>query len=154
MHFRKEFLPYLIVIVIVFVIISTVFYFSLFRRDNKVPTPRQSASPKSSVSFYPQPSVQDIENLDFHPDSSTVVQTIDTNSQQMLNKDKALGDLLPKLPYKGNFFSLEYNYQINSFIATLSASNQSQANEELDQFLKSNQIQNRDWLYNLKINNQ
>lgn len=148
MHFRKEFLPYFLIIGFVFTILATVFYFSFFGR--KIPTPpvKPSASPVSI--FSPRPQEIDTENLQYHPDASTIVQTIDDSSQKMLDKDVAIGHILTKLPYKGNFFTLEYSYQTNAFTITLSADNQTQANQEFDQFLKSNKIENRNWLYNLK----
>lgn len=147
MTFRKEFLPYFLIIGVVFVIISTAFYFTLF---NPRPKSQPSATPKPSI-FSPQSQEIDSQNLRYHPDSSTVVQTIDESSQKMLDKDAAIGKLLSKLPYEGNLFTLEYSYQSNVFTLSLSPSNQSQANQEFDQFLKSNSIENRNWLYNLKV---
>lgn len=152
MHFRKELVPYFLVIGFTFIILSTVFYLSFFGTKTQPPIINPSAS--SIAVFSPKPQEVDSENLQFHPDSSTKAQTIDAASQKMLDKDASIGNLLPKLPYKGSFFTLEYNYQTNSFTVTLSASNQIQANQELDQFLKSSQIENRNWLYNLKINTQ
>lgn len=153
MHFKKEFLPYFLVIGIIFIIISSAFYFSFVGKPAQKLQPSPSVSPKPTI-FSPRTQDIDSQNLQYHPDSSTKVQTIDDASQKMLDKDAAIGNLLSKLPYKGTFFSLEYSYQANAFTVNLPASNQAQANQEFDQFLKDNKIESRNWLYNLKTINQ
>jgi hypothetical protein len=152
MSFKKELLPYFIIIGIVAIIIFTAFYFSFFRSTSK-PQPLASIPPKVTT-FSPPPQDIDTQNLQYHPDSNIIAQTTDQASQQMIERDAAIGELISQLPYRGNFFTLEYSYETNSFTLTLSFSNQLQGNQEFDQFLKSNNIENINWLYNLKIVNQ
>jgi hypothetical protein len=151
MRFNKEFLPYLIIIIIAFVVIVTFFYLTFFNRQ-----PSSTAKPSTSpTKVLPSktPEIIDTPNLEYHPDTDTKVQFIDEDFQKTLAKDSAIGTLISKLPYQGTLFSLEYSYQTNSFTLNLKSSSLNQANSEFEEFLKSNQIQNRNWLYNLKTNN-
>lgn len=146
---KKSLILHLLIITFISMIFFSFIFLSFFRPTQ--PTPQPSFSTKPSL-ILPSPQI-DTENLQFHPDENIVAQTTDQEAQEMLDKDATIGQLLPKLPYQGTFFSLEYDYSTNIFTVNFSASNQAQANQEFDQFLKSNQIQNKNWLYNLKIDN-
>lgn len=82
------------------------------------------------------------------------IEKIDQQQKEFLNHESIVGQLLHKLPYTGRNFSLAYDYYTNTYTATISSSNTTQGNVELDQFLKTNGIENRSWIRKLVINYQ
>ncbi len=154
MPFRKEFIGYFIVIGVVLLIIVSFTFFSLFNQNNST-SPTVSPVPISSTAQV-NPSLSplqvDTSNLEFHPNSSVIAQTIAPSAQQLLDKDTLIGNLIQNLPHVGVSFNLEYDYATNVFTVNLSKNNLTQANEEFDNYLKQNQVENRNWLYNLKTN--
>lgn len=60
-------------------------------------------------------------------------------------------NLINKLPYSGNNFSLFYSFSTNQFTLYINPNNQSEGNSEFDSFLKSNDVADRSWIQNLVI---
>jgi hypothetical protein len=71
--------------------------------------------------------------------------------KEFFKRQNLIGQLTDLLPYKGSSFSLAYSLEKNTFEAKISKNSQSRGLEELDQFLKRNQIESKDWIKNLVI---
>ncbi len=97
-------------------------------------------------------------------DEKTSVQTQPTTSQAVPNKyywtqknreaskkSSAVGDLIDKLPYKGEDFSMSYDINEDIFTVLLNSGNIASANKEFDLFLSGNNIGDRGWISNLVI---
>lgn len=65
-----------------------------------------------------------------------------------------VSQLIKKLPYIGNNFSLSYSFSTNKFTLVLKKDQETAGNQEFDSFLNDNQIQNRSWFNNLIIKSQ
>lgn len=96
----------------------------------------------------PQPSPVDYLN---GPQENTPYQEISKEDQEILDQDSLIGDLILKLPYEGQYFTFSYSFETNSFTLAFDQDNEDRANTEFDNFLKSNNIQDRSWFNDLRI---
>lgn len=85
------------------------------------------------------------------PSPGSVSQTSTPESEEAAGRSEILGELLNRLPFEGQYFSLNYDFSTNAFTATFNSKELARANREFDEFLKQNNVPSRDWLYNLKI---
>lgn len=147
---RTNLIVYFLAILLVFIVLVTAAFFSFrdsFRREAR---PLPASSPEATpVRLLPE--VIDQDNLQFHPTEGVPAQKITEEDKKIFNKDRLIGQLIKKLPYQGQLFKLEYDYSNNSFTVSLDNSDSAKANSELGAFLKDNQIENRNWLYNLEV---
>lgn len=60
-----------------------------------------------------------------------------------------IGKLVEILPYQGKLFSLSYDYSKDSFTLYLNKNDQQGAEKEFEAFLKTNDMQGKNWLQNL-----
>jgi hypothetical protein len=75
-----------------------------------------------------------------------------STDQKILNEQgAAVSALILKTPYKGNGFSLDFNFTTGRFILILNSNNLVGANSEFDNFLKQNGVQSRTWFTNLDV---
>lgn len=91
------------------------------------------------------------QNNSNKPQPGATYDVITEQSQKQLDKDTAIGLLIKKLPYNGQKFTLKYSIDGNQFVVGFKRMEQVEALKELDNFLKSNNIQDQNWLYNLKL---
>jgi hypothetical protein len=66
----------------------------------------------------------------------------------------SISALIGKLPYQGTYFSLSYDFASDSFLLSLSTTNQTQGEMEFENFLKQNGVLDKNWLENLTTNLQ
>ncbi|EKD84573.1 MAG: hypothetical protein ACD_38C00193G0002 [uncultured bacterium] len=102
------------------------------------PIPVFNPSPASSV-------------LDSRPVGGESYQKVTKDDLDQFRKDSLVSKLIKMLPYTGTNFSLEYDYSTNRFFYALTSGQEARGNEELDLFLKNNQVESRTWLKNLML---
>ena len=101
---------------------------------------------------YTQPSIAPyVEQNDYSPSYIQKAEEINKSEQGVIEKDQAVGSLLSKLPYKGSYFSLTFDYTTADFVVELNKSHLAEANQEFDAFLLKNGVQTRSWIKNLVI---
>lgn len=136
----------------IFILAGATILFALFTLVFMQLQPTPIPSPAPIPFFSPSPTSPSATSSSFIPRPNPDIK-YDLSDDEILRRDALVGQLLNKLPYSGTNFSLEYNYSNGQFIATLKT-NQEASNKELDDFLKSNQIENRSWLNNLIVRTQ
>lgn len=117
---------------------------------------------KSNESIYTEisPTITPIEgannntqlNLpDENPDYKKSVEIINTTEAPILIQEEKVGKLLDILPYKGQYFQMENDYQKNQIIVTIQKNKQNEGNTELTGFLQKNEINDQSWIRNLVV---
>lgn len=105
-----------------------------------IPTLFQSSSSKSST-----------VTEDLVPAQSTNYQTerqeIATEEKETLTRESAIGMLLKKLPYSGTNFKMEHDYGKVQYVVTIPQAREKEGNEELDAFLKENNVADKSWFH-------
>ncbi len=87
------------------------------------------------------------------PAQGQTYQTTTNEDQKQLIRDTALADLLSVLPYKGQFFSLDFSYSDNYFKLTYTPSDKKLAEDEFNVFLRSKGIE-KEWIDQLETNGE
>lgn len=118
-----------------------------------IPKPPPPPGPEPIVTFSPSPAGFPQTNA-IRPQGGEKYQSLSDNDQNQLRKDELVGELIKKLPHRGTTFTFIYEISINQFLLSLPAGREESGNIEFDQFLKNNQIENRDWLKNLTIKSE
>jgi hypothetical protein len=93
---------------------------------------------------------QDLDKAPFHTNSMIVL----PEDKDRLQKEGILGNLIKKLPYDGKYFSLDYDYENDSFNLSIDAGNRLIAEEELKLFLNLNKISGKEVLQNLNTSSR
>lgn len=137
-----------ILIVSIFVLTLTL----LLNPQTSTPQPTPNSSPRQPSSIIPITQPIPAEEPGYTgPQPGSVYQTPLPEYNEAVRINELLGLLLKKLPYEGSVFNLRYDGISNSFIATFYSGKEQTGKQELENFLKENQIQSTDWLYNYKI---
>lgn len=76
---------------------------------------------------------------------------LSSNEEELNRRSFAVSALIKKLPYSGKAFTLSYSFSGGSFILYVNPSKKDEGNSEFEQFLKSNEIDDRSWVDNLFI---
>lgn len=71
----------------------------------------------------------------------------DSNSYSQI--PSVIGKLVGGLPYRGRLFSLFYDYSKDSFTLYLNKNDQQNAEKEFEDYLRSTNVQDKNWLQNL-----
>lgn len=69
---------------------------------------------------------------------------IHNQEAETVQHNAAVGALIPKLPYRGQYVTFTYDVSVNEFRAVLNPRNRDQGLQELDAFLKQNQVERLD----------
>jgi hypothetical protein len=133
--FIKKNLFVFIVIVLIIVFLISFFLVSQFNGGKPSPTPLPSGEAQT-------------------PQEGKSYSALTDQAQEQIRKDELVGKLIDQLPHKGTNFTLTYNISNNRFTATFNTKNRAQGEQELNQYLKQNQIDSTDWLYNYTVKNQ
>ncbi len=144
-NFIKNNLGYIFFAVALVVVISTI---AIYLSIN--PTRDQSPSPVTSFSPSPSPRL-DQKNTPGEPDPGRSYQKIDQQGLEFIRRGTLISNLIDKLPFEGENFSLLYNLSNNQFIAVFNNKESTLAQKEFEAFLKQNNIEDKSWLYNLTI---
>ncbi len=145
MEFLKKNWLYILVIVVVSGIIISYIYLQFLAPSKIIKTPPLPPiyfTPTATPFITPIPSPTKIEY-------QGIKQIITEEDQTKINQQLKVYELTKKLPFAGKNFNLSYDLSTNTFTATL-ANNVSLANQELDEFLKSNGVE-RSWIKHLVI---
>lgn len=114
----------------------------------------QSGNPNSAKNTtLPTPTTVEIQsNPNGVPNQNS---SVDFTNQEIeaTKKERSLGKLLLKLPHKGVFFELSYEYETDSFNLILDSNNPQQASSDLETFLKPLGLVEED-LQNLSISSK
>lgn len=112
--------------------------------------PKINPTPPPIQVFSPSPTHTPIPTAS-KPEAGKNYQSFSDADKEKLTRDSLINQLIKKLPFQGTNFSLTYDYSTNQFTATLKAQSTDISNQELDSFLKANQIEDRSWIKNLNI---
>lgn len=130
---------YIIVFLLVLIILLT-YVFLTFKGGGKTSGPGPTNIP----------GVIDTETPN-RPVEGKNYQTITNDDKKKLDQDYLVGQLIKKMPYAQNEFSLNYAISSNEFILIIRKQQRDEAFKALRQFLLENNIQDEKWLYNLQI---
>lgn len=72
-----------------------------------------------------------------------------TQTKEDIDRSYLVSQLIPKLPYRSNNFSLFYSFSDDKFTLYINSGNQNQGNADFDSFLKQNGVADRSWIDNL-----
>lgn len=128
----QKYLPFIVFAVIILFVVIIFFVFTI--------TPSEEESKEEEVPLAPPPG------------SSYQVITPE-DEVKILNSEK-VGQLINKLPYQTQNFSLEYDFSENTFVYWYKKGRKELADEEFLSFLKENGIESQDWLTNLVIQSE
>ena len=120
---------YLILTLILIAVIVIVLLFKTFYAPKNSQNPSQGPQPGNNFS------------------GATVTNEAETKDKQSL----AVSNLIAKLPYQGKNFKVRYDFATHYFLLTLKQSNEDQANQEFDQFLRGNGVAERAWLDHIHV---
>ncbi len=142
-NINKKFLIIASTIVIVYLILMILIFFNS-QSNNPILSKNPSLPTPTSVEIQTNPNSVPNQNS-----------SVDFTNQEVeeTKKERNLGSLLLKLPHKGVFFELSYEYETDSFNLTLDASNPQQADGDLETFLKPLDLTKED-LQNLSISSK
>lgn len=73
-------------------------------------------------------------------------QIIAATEAPILEREKIVGKLQFKMPYKGVNFQIVYDYKLLQYVVTIPNDKISEGNTEFDTFLKQNGIADRSWI--------
>jgi len=97
---------------------------------------QSDVSPKNNIKTQPSPTLVQIQqNQNRLPNQNNSVE-YSPEEISASKKERDLGELLQKLPYKTPSFELNYEYPTDSFNFLITPGNEQQANQELDALLK------------------
>lgn len=147
MNYFKNRSKILILISLLVLILISIIWLKVKNKQEVVP-PMPTMTPTAVGTSKPQSS--NFEPIN-RPESREEYQTISTSDRVFLDQSSKVSDLINKLPKKGSFFSMSYNFKGSRFLAVLDKDNQARANEEFDRFLSENGINNRSWFRSLDI---
>jgi hypothetical protein len=137
---------FLAIILIVFYAILVAFVFGRLFSDNSSFNNNSGGAPTPTrAEIY-----QDLDKAPFHTNSMIVL----PEDKDRLQKEGILGNLIKKLPYDGKYFSLDYDYENDSFNLSIDAGNRLIAEEELKLFLNLNKISGKEVLQNLNTSSR
>jgi ABC-type lipoprotein release transport system permease subunit len=132
----------IIILIAVTIIIVTTLVVTNIRTEQK----KQDSNQPTTTIPLASPS-----GINYSPKYQEQARKIRQEEAIKFDKETIVGQLLIKLPHQGTNFWLGYDYVDLQFIATISKANQTQGLTELDNYLKANNIQSRDWITNLII---
>lgn len=125
-NINKKFLLLAAILIIFYLILISAIFFNTQTKND---SPQSSSQPTPTlVEIQQNPNRNPGQNnsVDYSPEEVSASQ-----------KERSIGELLLKLPHKGTFFELNYEYQTDSFNFIVDSANKQQANSELEGFLKS-----------------
>lgn len=143
--FLKKYSIYLLALgAILFVIIS---FLILQPGGNKTTKPQPSPEPSASTT----PPLDDPPLPAQGREYQDSLQVIQKSEEEEISRDSLVGELLNLIPYKGSNFTLDYSFTNNHFILILDKGSESEGNQEFDQFLKNNNVLDRNWIRNIEV---
>jgi len=77
---------------------------------------------------------------------------ISAQEKQKINQAYFVSSLVNNVPYRGQDFTLAYNFDTATFLLTLDKNNLTAANAEFNAYLKTNGIKDKSWFDNLVTN--
>ena len=143
---KKTLVITILAAVILFILI--VIYFFIQKR---ISTP-QKLTPTPTVSPVPTGTLPTILPSDNQgPAPGQVGYEI---NQETENQLEAVANLTYLVPFKGQFFSIEYSESSGNYEVTIQESNKAAGEKEFDEFLQKNKIKTREWIPNLVVRYQ
>lgn len=144
---NKWFLFYLFAFLLVGVFLLVVIVF----QGKGKPSPGQPILP-TPTKFAPKPTSQVLPPVPGQSEEyKKSAEEIYLTQAPQIKKDALVGQLLSKLPYHNDFFTLSYDYSTNKFFLILDQAHSDEANKKFDEFLKENGILDRSWIRNLEV---
>lgn len=130
--------------VILAILIVVLFSLGLFFSSNRPSEKKTTPSPSPTLN----PIIND--NYD-GPKPNSNFQTYTKETKKKAAKEEKIRKFFKKVPIETEDFTLTYSYSDNSFTLNYLEKDKTNANFKFDQLLKDNGIEERDWLYNLKV---
>jgi hypothetical protein len=134
---KKTYLLIITLITLVFIFIVIAILFSSFKKPGRIkmlhftPNPIITTAPVSSAHFI-LPDSRPTRLPSDYPKGGTEISS-----------------LIQRLPYRGTYFSLYYNYSDDIFILFLDKNKSAAGETEFENFLKQNGILDKSWIKNL-----
>src|ERR1035437_852692 len=128
---------------VLLIIILTLFILRFFTPSSPMQNTTQPPTPTLILILSPTPIADQAASEKYN---------ISTQDKQKINQSYFVSNLINNVPYKGRYFTLDYNFNTSIFLLTLDKNNLTVANMEFDAYLKTNSINNRSWFENLVTN--
>lgn len=124
--------------------------------DDQKYTPTKGASQSPTEILIPSHSAATIDpSLPISPFYSEEYkrgqEKIDEQEKEYMYQSSKAGELLDRIPYEGQSFSLDYDYATFEYVLTVSKKNQAQGIIEFEEYLKENEIEDSSWLKHLRM---
>jgi hypothetical protein len=96
---------------------------------------------------------QNQQGISSDPNDSYNKSYDEIQAKEQANPDplQKAADLRSKLPYKGTNFSLDFDYDKQTFVLTLKKSNQAAGNSEFEQFIQANGVDKKSMKITTKV---
>lgn len=142
-----------LVLIVLMVLIS--FYFFVIEVKNN-----SSKAPKPPFNLLPTPTIVKVlvePNKVYPPipgqskEYKKSAEEIEATIAPQIKQDSLIGSLLNKLPYYGNNFSMNYDFNNNQFTVIIKIDKKTEGDKEFNEFLKENKILDKSWFNNLTI---
>lgn len=141
----------IISVLLVLLVLISFFTTTINKGDDQPNVSNPPGQTRTQARSVPEGNPRTIQSSDIYKKS---VSEIAEKNKTPLQRDALVAKLLDTLPHKGKYFSIDYSYATNVFTTTIDSTNRAVGNEELDQFLRQNKIESRDWIKNLKLTYQ
>lgn len=140
----------IIFLLIVVIALSSIYLIAKTKRQTVPQEPIKLFSPNPTSTPFSYPTVKpSIDSSGPQPGRSYSYST-ETNISER-KRQEAEGQLINKLPYTGKNFSLTYDTSSDTFYAVINPDNTNQGNQELDDYLKSQGISDRNQIKKLVV---
>jgi biopolymer transport protein ExbD len=137
-----------IVVLLIFIIVTT----ALTKQNNENDRHKQKNNQKENIEYNEknQDNEQAVMQIDELPQKelNTYSQEYINDTKQFNQQEKSkleeaskVSNLIKKMPYQGNHFSLDYSFDSFQFTLKLSKENYTEGKKELNEFLKNNGLQ-------------
>lgn len=131
-----------------FALVIIVLFTAIIYRINKSDELKNSTT---TLTTTPTPApVRNIDEIKEPENGSGFGDQASTNLIDRENRGFLIGELILKLPYEGNDFTLSYNAEDDLFDLYINSANRVQGEAEFESFLKENGIASKTWITNIQ----